>query len=540
MDDDNYAKPNQISTFIKVAIATGADTVTSAMDLFAGTAPPQPGQKPWARWIFLGGAPTTGAFRNCFGDANACTRRDTFLRLGGFSEDYGITHEDWEFHARAVLQGCRVETTPEALFYYRMTDHSMIRSTPRYANHRRYLRPYLEQVPEPLHDLVNLLQGSVLFPPEKTNPHPDLENLARLNRRLVGIAKELIPAGQVAAADAIFLEILNSASASQQPALVLQTMLDIGSALVEKDCGAMAESILLRAEEIARARRDNFAIKEADDLLASARKLATKKKSAPSPVSEPPPPIARQISDATPLPPAEAIHTGTPPPLVSVVIPVFNNLTLTKGCLDSIYRTGNSGVLEILVVNNASTDGTAEFIKSEQAAGRIRCVNNPQNLGFARACNQGAEAAQSSLVIFLNNDTRVTPGWAEAMAQAARQPGVGIVGARLLYADGRIQHAGIEFINGVPDHPHRHALADAPEVNRLRELDMVTGACFLIHRDLFLQLAGFDEAYQNGVEDIDLCLRARAAGRKVIYEPKPLSITLRVRVRGGLITLTKI
>ena len=106
------------------------------------------------------------------------------------------------------------------------------------------------------------------------------------------------------------------------------------------------------------------------------------------------------------------------------------------------------------------------------------------------------------------------------MIEASRRPQVGVVGAKLLYHNGTIQHAGIGFINGVPDHPFRHASGDAPEVSQFRELDMVTGACLLIFRSLFMQLAGFDEAYRNGVEDIDLCLRARAAGWKVVYEPR--------------------
>ncbi len=525
MDDDNFAKPHQISTFVQVAQATGADIVTSAMDLFTGSAKPEPGQKPKARWIFLGGAAGTGAFRNCFGDANACIRRNVFLRLGGFTEDYGITHEDWEFHARALLQGCRLETMPEALFWYRVADQSMIRSTPRYANHQRSLRPYLEVVPEPLRDLIHFLQGSVLFPPEKNILQPGLENLVRSNRRMVAIAKELIPAGQLAAAEAMFLEILNSASSTQLPGVVLQTMLDIGGALVEKNCGAMAESVLARAQQIARARHDGFALKEATELLACARNSAAEKK---SPAKTPAPASPASLNSAGPRPasPAEIRAINFPPqppapaPLVSVVIPVFNNLALTRGCLESIARTKNSGILEIIVVDNASTDGTADFLRSEAAAGRIRCLTNQKNQGFAHACNQGAEAARSSLVVFLNNDTRVTASWAEAMAQAAMLPDVGIVGARLLYPDGRIQHAGIEFINGIPDHPHRRAEAAAPAVNQFRELDMVTGACFLMHRDLCRQLAGFDETYQNGVEDIDLCLRTRAAGRKVVYEPK--------------------
>jgi GT2 family glycosyltransferase/Flp pilus assembly protein TadD len=206
--------------------------------------------------------------------------------------------------------------------------------------------------------------------------------------------------------------------------------------------------------------------------------------------------------------------------MVSIIIPVFNNLALTQSCLESIARIPKAVMLEIIVVDNASNDGTAEFLTAEQTAGNIRCLTNRQNQGFAQACNQGAQAANGSLLVFLNNDTRVTPGWIDAMAQAAAQPEVGVVGAKLLYANNTIQHAGIGWINGVPDHPHRHTEANAPDVSQFRELDMVTGACLMISRELFVQLAGFDELYQNGVEDIDLCLRARAAGLKVVYEPK--------------------
>ena len=92
----------------------------------------------------------------------------------------------------------------------------------------------------------------------------------------------------------------------------------------------------------------------------------------------------------------------------------------------------------------------------------------------------------------------------------------------MLYPDGTIQHAGIDLINGVPDHPHRLQPADMPAANIPRDLDMVTGACLLIRRELFLQLAGFDEVYRNGVEDVDLCLRAREAGYRVVYQPRAM------------------
>ena len=208
------------------------------------------------------------------------------------------------------------------------------------------------------------------------------------------------------------------------------------------------------------------------------------------------------------------------PVSVSIVIPVLNNFEMTKQCLAAIERTGGLVSTEIIVVDNASTDGTPGFLREAKRKGRLHFIRNETNQGFARGCNQGASQARSDILLFLNNDTVPVPGWIDALLAAAKRPEVGVVGAKLLYANNTIQHAGIGWINGVPDHPHRHAQPLAPEVNTPRELDMVTGACLMIHRDLFLQLAGFDESYRNGVEDIDLCLRARAAGRKVVYEPR--------------------
>jgi len=204
---------------------------------------------------------------------------------------------------------------------------------------------------------------------------------------------------------------------------------------------------------------------------------------------------------------------------VSIVIPTFNNLALTRQCLASLYQTTPAGLAEIVIVDNGSSDGTVPFLEAEQNAGRLRAVLNAQNLGFARGCNQGALEARGEFVLFLNNDTGTKPGWLEALLSAAQETQAGVVGGKLLYPDGTIQHAGIEFISGVPDHRSRHAGADAPEVNQRRELDMVTGACFLMPKKLFLDLGGFDEVFRNGVEDVDLCLRVRAAGHKVIYEP---------------------
>ncbi len=159
MDDDNLAKPHEFVTLLRVASQTNADLVTCFMDMFTGESP---AETPEVRWLFSGVDVTVGVARNCFGDANALVRRSCFESLGGFTEDYGVTHEDWEFFAKAILRGMRLEVVPEALFWYRLDPQSMIRTTSKGDNYARHLRAYLEDVPESMHDLFRLAQGQAL------------------------------------------------------------------------------------------------------------------------------------------------------------------------------------------------------------------------------------------------------------------------------------------------------------------------------------------------------------------------------------------
>ncbi len=498
MDDDNYAKPREISTFVKVALRTQADIVTCCMDYFEGNQPPPSDPKTVNRWVPLGPAASAGFFRNVFGDANCLVRKEIFEKLGGFTELYGVTHEDWEFLAKAVLENFRLEVIPEALFHYRYVPGSMIRSTSRYRNYLRHIRPYLQNVPKEMHQILLMAQGAnqeVGMPPAVQKA---LTQHTIKWRSEFEAGRRLAQLGHPKQAMDLLQTGIKSAQASQYPPLILEAMLAVGQEMVPLD-KTRANELLRLAVRLA----EN--IRQSEPLRLAKAALAAISKDSPASCPSPTPTQPKGISETA---------------SITIVIPVFNKLALTKACLESIRQTSGSEPLEIIVVDNASNDGTAEYLQAEQAAGNLRCLTNDQNAGFARACNQGAEAARSGLVVFLNNDTRVTKGWAAAMARAAIQKDAGVVGAKLLYPDGRVQHAGIEFINGVPDHPFRHAAADAPEVNHARDLDMVTGACLMIHRDLFLKLGGFDEVYKNGVEDADLCLRARAAGYKVIYEPK--------------------
>ena len=215
-------------------------------------------------------------------------------------------------------------------------------------------------------------------------------------------------------------------------------------------------------------------------------------------------------------------------PAVSIVIPVFNKLELTKQCLRALALTASAISHEVIVVDNASADGTTDFLRGEEEAGRLRAVINEENLGFGAACNRGAELAYGDHVVFLNNDTIPLPGWLDALLRVVEtDPDVGAVGARLLYPNWTIQHAGIVFNEqSTPYHAYRGAALDDPAVLEMRDFPAVTGACLLVRSELLLQLGGFSDAYQMYVEDVDLCFAVWAAGFRVRYCPTAVLLHL--------------
>jgi glycosyltransferase involved in cell wall biosynthesis/GT2 family glycosyltransferase len=173
MDDDNVARPHEVSTLAAVAAHTGADLVGCFADIFEGDEPPHPGRA-IARATFLGPAVTLGLWRNALGDTNTLMRREAFLALGGFTEDHGVSHEDHELLVRAVLRGYRLEVVPEALFWYRRTPQSVHHRADPAANLLRVLRPYLAAVPIELRPALQLAQGLMLaeLAPEKWRSRP--------------------------------------------------------------------------------------------------------------------------------------------------------------------------------------------------------------------------------------------------------------------------------------------------------------------------------------------------------------------------------
>jgi len=200
---------------------------------------------------------------------------------------------------------------------------------------------------------------------------------------------------------------------------------------------------------------------------------------------------------------------------VSFIIPLYNCLPLTQAMLASLQETLPPGLdYEIILVDDGSTDGTREWLTSLSTP--CRAILNENNLGFAGACNRGAATATGKLLFFLNNDLVLLPRWLEPMLAAFDQyPDAGLVGnVQVNAATGAVDHVGIYFNHqGKPAHR-----TDLPATTRwlglpaYRTVDALTGACFGLHRAAWQKLGGFDEAYINGGEDIDLALRASAAG----------------------------
>lgn len=216
-------------------------------------------------------------------------------------------------------------------------------------------------------------------------------------------------------------------------------------------------------------------------------------------------------------------------PDVSVVIPVFNKLELTRACVASLLKYGTQASFEIILVDNGSTDGTRDWLAEEGKKGTLKAVLNKENLGFSRGCNVGAEASCGRYILFLNNDMEVTPQWLDPMVTLLdNDPAVGITGAKLLFPDGTIQHAGValmEYENTEVDalsgvHIAYKKPGNSPEASTARYVQIVTGAALMTRQEIFFDLKGFSTDYWNGNEDVDLCLRAREDGWKVVYQPE--------------------
>lgn len=204
---------------------------------------------------------------------------------------------------------------------------------------------------------------------------------------------------------------------------------------------------------------------------------------------------------------------------LSVIIPAYNKPSELIDCINTL-GAADPVDCELIIQDDCSPDFDLRKFIAPQFIER-----NPQNVGFAANCNIAAKRATRDILCFVNQDIYATPersiGWATALLNAFSNPQVGIVGARLLFPNGHIQSAGGLFdVTGSPYHRCLgYSNPDYEEVSTAREVDWVTGAALAIRRELFERVGGFDTSYRAYFEDTDLCMKVRALGFKVWYEP---------------------
>ena len=204
---------------------------------------------------------------------------------------------------------------------------------------------------------------------------------------------------------------------------------------------------------------------------------------------------------------------------ISIIIPVFNQFRFTQACLASLQEHQATERFEVIVVDDCSTDATAEAVPRIPGVVYLR---NEINSGFVASCNRGAERARGKYLVFLNNDTLVTGGWLSALVDTfVREPRAGIVGSKLLYPDGRLQEAGgIIWRDASGCNYGKFDDRQKPQYNYLREVDYCSAAALMIPEALFQSVGGFDPRYAPAYyEDTDLAFKVRQAGYKVLYQP---------------------
>ena len=225
-----------------------------------------------------------------------------------------------------------------------------------------------------------------------------------------------------------------------------------------------------------------------------ARKAAPLRDSANPPA---PPPDASAKAECCAANGNEAKTTGASP-AVSVIIPVLNNIELTRKCLKALRQNTPAELCEVIIWDNASTDATQTYFQRQPASNAaVRYFRSEENLGFVGGNNAAAQHALGRCLVFLNNDTEPQAGWLEALLQTIEaDPAIAAVGAKLIYPNGQLQEAGgIIFRDASGWNYGRTQDPRDPRFNFPREVDYCSAACLLVRSDLFRQLGGFDSRY---------------------------------------------
>jgi len=217
-------------------------------------------------------------------------------------------------------------------------------------------------------------------------------------------------------------------------------------------------------------------------------------------------------------------NTQSADPRVAIIVLTWNGKALTLDCLDSLRELDYQNV-EIVTVDNASTDGTAEAVR-ERYGETVTLIVNSENTGFSKGNNVGIKYALdkgADLVLLLNNDTTVSPALVDSLVSVFRNaPNVGIAGPKIFFSrpPDRIWFAGGEVFlaRGTARHIGLRE-TDRGQYDNVRDVDYITGCALMARREVFGRIGMLDPAYQAYFEDTDFCMRARRAGYRIVYTP---------------------
>ena len=206
-------------------------------------------------------------------------------------------------------------------------------------------------------------------------------------------------------------------------------------------------------------------------------------------------------------------------PVVSIVIPVYNQFHYTYACLKTIAMNSGDVPYEVIVANDCSTDLTTQLTKIITG---VKVVTNKENLRFLRNCNNAAKHAGGKYILFLNNDTQVQKNWLSSLVELIeRDEKIGMVGSKLVYPDGRLQEAGgILWRDGSAWNYGNGKDPAMPEYNYVKDVDYISGAAIMIRANLWREIGGFDDQFAPAYyEDTDLAFEVRRHGYRVVYQP---------------------
>ncbi|MCU1716483.1 glycosyltransferase [Pseudomonas sp. 5P_3.1_Bac2] len=216
-------------------------------------------------------------------------------------------------------------------------------------------------------------------------------------------------------------------------------------------------------------------------------------------------------------------------PLVSIIIPTKDQLPMVQRCVESLLELTQYPNYEVLIVdNNSETSQAQHWLQGivEMGEANLRVLRYPHPFNYSAINNMAAKEARGEYLVLLNNDTAIIDGaWLNELLNHAQRPEVGVVGAKLLYPDGSIQHAGVVLgLRGPADHPFIGEPAEAAgymqRMQVVQNYTAVTAACLMIRREVYEQVGGLDEqAFKVSYNDVDLCLKVRQAGYLTVWTP---------------------